>query len=184
MQTSNLPDALWLTVSPSLKHFDQPLLRHLSRHITIAEWAYNQTLDEESSLSVAVSMLHDYLKSRPQPIHLLGHGTGGLVGLLYARQYPGRVRSLTLLAVGAQPAVDWKAHYYVRRQLFPCTRQIVLAQMVDALFGRQLEHRTKRLVQLLAQDLDYALSPHSLFKQTTILPGGAPIPLMVCGSRE
>ncbi|NET39751.1 MAG: alpha/beta hydrolase, partial [Cyanothece sp. SIO1E1] len=42
----------------------------------------------------------------------------------------------------------------------------------------------KRLVQLLAQDLDYALSPHSLFKQTTILPGGAPIPLMVCGSRE
>jgi len=39
--------------------------------------------DKASLLDVAVLLLHDYLKSNDQPVHLIGHSTGGLLGLLY-----------------------------------------------------------------------------------------------------
>lgn len=103
---SQLPEALWLNVSPALEKLDRPLLKHLSQHLSIAQWQYCQTPDEPMSLEIALVLLHDYLKHHDRPIHLLGHGTGGLLGLLYTRQHPERVRSLTLLSVGVYPAVD------------------------------------------------------------------------------
>ncbi|MBD2545128.1 MULTISPECIES: alpha/beta fold hydrolase [Planktothricoides] len=124
------PDALWINVSPALEKFNRPLLKQLSAQTAIAKWEYSQTPDEPTSLEIAVDLLHDYLKDRQQPIHLLGHSTSGLLGLMYARRYPEKVRSrsvadatsLTLLSVGVHPAVDWQAHYYAQLQVLPCSR--------------------------------------------------------------
>lgn len=178
------PDVLWLNISPSLKRFDQRLLSHLSKRVSVAQWEYSQTQDEASSLDVAVLLLHDYLKSCDRPINIIGHGTGGLLGLIYARQYPERVQSLVLLAVGAQAAIDWQAHYYVQRQLLPCSRQIVLGQMVRSLFGYQTYSQTKGLVKILEQDLDYSPSLHSLWQRVSLPQAGVSMPLMVCGSKN
>lgn len=131
-----------------------------------------------------LALLHDYLKSHHRPVHLIGHGTGGLLGLLYARQHPEKVRSLTLLAVGVHPTVDWQAYYYIHRRFWPCSRQIILTQMVDILFGHQNKYSTKRLAKILEQDLDNSVSPNSLFQKMTVPLEGVPVPLMVCGSKD
>ena len=38
--------ALWISVSPTLKRFHRPLQTYLSRQLTIQEWAYQQAEDE------------------------------------------------------------------------------------------------------------------------------------------
>lgn len=180
----SLPKTLWLNTNPHLQRFAQPLLRHLAHHISIAEWNYYKHSDEASSLDIALDLLQDYLKSFSEPIHLFGHSTSGLLGLLYARRYPERVKSLTLLGVGVYPAIDWQAHYYVLRQLLPCSRELIMTQMVRNLFGYQERYCTKALLQLLDQDLESSPSPHSLYQQISIPPGGVSVPLLVCGSQE
>lgn len=177
---STLPDAIWLDTSPSLQCFAQPLLSSLSHQITIARWQYYQTQDEANSLDVAVKLLYEYLQSCNRPVHLMGHSTGGLLGLLFTRQYPELVKSLTLLAVGVDAAVDWQAHYYMHRPFL--SRDKTLSNFVYNLFGYQNECTIKRLARLLEQDLDCGLSPHSLFKRFSLPPSSVPVPLMVCGS--
>ncbi|MGA1624622.1 MAG: alpha/beta hydrolase, partial [Prochlorothrix sp.] len=114
---------LWICTSPSLKRFNQPLLKQLSPHHTVLEWEYCQDVDRGASLEEAVETLHSFVRrflqtqTQPRYLHLAGHGTSGLVGLLYARTYPQWVRSLALLGVGAQPNLTWHSHYYLRRQL-------------------------------------------------------------------
>lgn len=179
---SKLPDVLWLNTSSSLQCFDQPLLRHLSLQVKVAQWEYSQTQDEASCLDVGVFLLHDYLKSCDRPLHLIGHSTGGLLGLLYARQYPERVKSLTLLAVGSNAAINWQAQYYAHLQLL--SRQKILTSMVYNLFGYHHENTVKRLARILEQDLDCSLSPHSLLRIHSLPPGGVSVPLMVCGSND
>ena len=176
-------DVLWLNTSPSLKYFDQPLLQALAHNHTVAQWTYHQSPDEASSPDDAVLLLHDYLQQQSRPIHLAGHGMSGVVALLYARRFPERVRSLTLLAVGAQPAVTWQTHYYVQRQLITCSRQQLLACTTRSLFGQALSHPVKALVASLNRDLDESPSPHSLFKLATLPKGGVTMPLLVCGSK-
>lgn len=180
---SNSFGVLWLNVSPSLKYFDQPLLRYLAGQIKIARSEYYQTLDEASSLEKAVTLLYDYIKERDRPVHLIGHGMGGVLGLIYARRYPKHIQSLALLAVASQSAATWHAHYYVQRQLLSCSRQQVLAQTVRSLFGSQLPFPAKDLVRALARDLEKSLSPHSLFKLVNLPTGGVSMPLMVCGCK-
>lgn len=179
---SNLPEVLCLSASPHLQVFDRPLLQALAQKTAIAQWEYCQTPDEPSSLEIALVLLHDYLKPRCHPIHLIGHGTSGLLALLYAQCHPERVRSLTLLSVGAYPAVDWQAHYYVQRNLLPCSRRVLLTRMVDTLFGCSSQPLTKVLVKILGQDLDHSLSPHSLVRQMSLAPIQVSVPLLVCGS--
>ncbi|MDY6786010.1 MAG: alpha/beta fold hydrolase [Cyanobacteriota bacterium] len=181
---SSNPTALWLNANRSFKPFEAPLLRYLHKCIAIARWEYIQSADEGSSLEVALEHLHDYLAPCDRPLHLLGHGTGGLLGLLYARQYPERVESLTLLGVGAYPAVDWQAHYYRLRQLLPCDRAMILAQMVRNLFGAQNYCTTKALIEILDKDLLHSPSPHSLYQRTSIAPGSLEVPLLACGSAD
>jgi pimeloyl-ACP methyl ester carboxylesterase len=179
---AQLPDALWLNVSPPLQGFDRPLLKTLSQHTSIAQWEYSQTPDEPNSLETALVLLHDYLKHHNRPIHLLGHSTGGLLGLLYARQYPARVRSLTLLSVGVNPAVDWQAQYYAQRRLLPCDQQTILRHMVYGLLGCPLKNTIETLIKLLEHDLYQSLSPHNLVRSMNLLPISVDVPLLVCGS--
>ena len=179
---SKLPDVLWLNTSPSLQCFAQPLLCYLSQRVTMRKWDYCQSQDEASSLDIAVLLLHDYLKSCNQPVHLIGHSTGGLLGLLYTRRYPETVKSLTLLAVGVHATIDWQAHYYAHRQLL--SRQKILTAMVYNLFGYQDERIVKFLVSVLERDLDCSLSPHSLLQRVSVPAGGVTVPLMVCGSKN
>jgi pimeloyl-ACP methyl ester carboxylesterase len=175
---------LWLNANPSFQRFDRLLLRYLAQQMPVAHWEYIQNPDEPSSLEIATVLLHDYLKTCREPVHLLGHGTGGLLGLLYARQHPQRVKSLTLLAVGARPAVDWQAHYYAMSHLLPCSRQTILAKMVHNMFGFQERGSTQGLIELLEKDLNASPSPHSLYRLAAIAQGGVSVPLFVCGSKD
>lgn len=177
---SKLPDSLWLNTSPCLQCLDLPLLRYLSGEISIARWEYYQSQDEACSLNVAGQFLHEYLQSSDRPVNLIGHSTSGLLGLLYARQYPEKVRSLTLLAVGVHPAVDWQAQYYRHRRVL--SREATLKAMAYNLFGYHNECTIKRLENILEQDLYY--SPHSLFGRLSILPGGVSVPMMICGCQD
>lgn len=180
-------EALWLSVSPCLQRFDRRLLTYLARNVTIRQWSYAQTLDEPCSLAAAVELLHDYLQQRDSrfpmkgsPIHLLGHGISGVVGLCYAQKYPEQVRSLTLVSVGANPAVSWHAHYYALRQLLLCRREVILGQMARLLFGVQSTATLAALAKLLQQDLDQQLTLHSLATQTALDIGSADVPLLIC----
>jgi len=178
------PDALWLNVSPSFQRLDQRLLGRLAGHSSVAHWAYSQTPDEPCSLEVGLTLLHDYIKARDRPLHLIGHSTSGLLGLLYTRKFPQQVASLTLLSVGVSPAVDWKAHYYNQLGLLHCSRTRILAQMVYVLFGHQPRHMLKRWLDVLEQDLVQSLSLHSLVKTVSLFPAGATVPLLICGGGE
>jgi len=205
------PNVLWLSVSPYLKCFDQRLLSQLIKHSTVHRWQYCQTIDEPCSAEAVVAALYEYLQSRlsipllktkpatkPLPlskaerhlkphhskVHLVGHGVSGIVGLLYARQYPQHVASLTLLSVNAAPAVNWQAHYYALRKLLPCSREIILGQMTRLLFGQQAPRFTTALAQLLAKDLDSNLTFHSLGHQSHIPAGGVEVPLLVCNGEQ
>ncbi len=182
MNLSNVPEALCLSVSPHLQVFDRPLLQSLAKHITIAQWEYQQMPDEPCSFDIALALLHDYLKQRDCPIHLIGHGISGLLALLCAQRHPAHVRSLTLLSVGAYPAADWQAYYYAQRQLFPFKRQTLLTHMVDMLFGDSPQSMVRALVKILENDLDHSLSPHSLIKCMDLGPIRVSVPLLVCGS--
>lgn len=177
---SQLPDAVWVNANPSFRKFDQPLINRLSKKMAIAEWQYHQTVDEPASPAVAVKLLQDYLQQYTHPLHLIGHGTGGLVSLLYAHRYPKRIKSLTLLSVGAHPTVDWQAHYYVQLNLLLCSRETLLTQMVYSLFGRQSRSLTRRYQQVLERDLLSAASPHSLYQRVHHDPQKVSVPLLVC----
>lgn len=190
-QWNQRPDALWLSVSPHLKGFDQRLLSRLTEVAVVRRWEYCQTVDEPCCVESVVESLHEYLTLRAaeaagnfskdqRPIHLLGHGVSGIVGLLYARQYPQHVASLTLLSVGSQPAVNWQAHYYALRQLLPCRREMILAHIARLLFGESPIRFAKALATLLARDLDSNLTLHSLAHHSKIASGGVAVPLLVC----
>ncbi len=181
---SYLPSALWLTVSPTLKRFDQRLLCRLSKRVSIARWEYIQTADGPCCLDIAIGLLHEHLNTHftqtNKPINLVGHGLSGIVGWLYSQRYPQHVQSLTLLSVGANPGVNWHAHYYALRQLLPCSREIVLAQVVRMLFGPRSCDITRVLVEMLKQDLDSGLALHSLVNCQEIQSTQIQPPLLVC----
>lgn len=171
--------ALWLSVSPHLKRFDQRLMGQLARTSSLACWEYQQGADEPCSIEIAVTLLHDYLKQQSQPYHLLGHGISGIVGFIYASRFPHRVKSLTLLSVAAPLSHTWHAHYYATRELLPCSRGMVLAQMARLMFGPQPPALAKAIVRLLAKDLDSSLTPHSLFYRSSFGGNSLQCPLMV-----
>jgi pimeloyl-ACP methyl ester carboxylesterase len=181
---SQIPAALWLHVNPALQRFDRPLLNRLSQDVPLACWEYCQTPDEPTALEVALTLLHDYLKHHDRPIHLLGHSTSGLLGLLYANRHPERVRSLTLLSVGVYPAVDWQAHYYTQLHLIHCSRKMLLTQTAYTLLGCQSHSLIEEFVSVLEHDLLTSLSPHTLYQRFHCPPIIPPVPLLVCGSQD
>lgn len=176
-------EALWVSVSPTLSIFDQPLQRCLAGQTTLAKWQYVQEADESCEIQKAVDLLDEHLQTLTQPIHLLGHGLSGAVALLCARLHPDRVKSLTLFAVAEQPAVTWHAHYYVQRHLVPCSQTRVLAQMAGSLF-QQRPYSPAKLVEALRQDLEKAPLLHSACHLESLPQEGVAVPLMICGSQD
>jgi pimeloyl-ACP methyl ester carboxylesterase len=158
------PEVLWLNGSPSLQCFDRPFLSALAARVKVVQWQYCQEPDEASSLQNAAALLHEYLQQIEHPIHLIGHGISGVIGLLYARCHPEKVRSLTLLGVAEQPAMTWQTHYYVQRHLMPCSRYQVLAFIARSLFGSKPPYDVKNLIRALDRDLAEAPCLHSLFR--------------------
>ncbi|MBJ7901671.1 MAG: alpha/beta fold hydrolase [Cyanobacteria bacterium RI_101] len=177
-------DTLWLNFSPALRRFDRPLLKKLSQERAILEWDYTHTPDEPNSLEGALNLLGEYLRDCPHPLHLIGHSTSGLLALLYARQYPSRVKSLTLLSVGVYPALDWQAHYYAQANLLNCSRYFLLSQIANNLVNCHCLSQTQAMVEILEEDLITSLSPHSLYRQLIILPNHVPVPLLVATGQE
>jgi hypothetical protein len=49
------PDAIWLNANPSFRIFENHLINHLSRQISIAIWEYLQEPDEPSSIDIALT---------------------------------------------------------------------------------------------------------------------------------
>lgn len=178
------PDVLWLNTNTYLKRFNLPIIKYLSRQVSIGQWEYEQNQDEGCSLEGAIALLDEYLTMTQKPVHLIGHSTGGLLGLLYARQHPEKVKSLTLLGVGFNPGNDWVEYYYNLRKNFPCGREIILTRLSHHLFYYQNHYYQKAFVNILDKALLYSLSPHSLYKTMDISTGGITKPLMVCGSSE
>ncbi|NJM56282.1 MAG: alpha/beta hydrolase [Synechococcales cyanobacterium RU_4_20] len=150
----------------------------------INQWQYTQEPDESCSLERVLTLLHDYLKHRSRPVHLMGHGVSGAIALLYTRLHPKRVRSLTLFAVAEQPAVTWHANYYVQRHLSPCSQHRLLAQIAQQLFKGKLLYSSHQLIQVLAKDLREAPLLHSLCHIEKLPQGGVEVPLMVYGAAD
>lgn len=179
---SDCPQVVGISTSQSLRRFDLQLLRSLSRQYTIAQWEYCQDADEPIDLNLAVAELHNYLQTCEQPVHLVGHGISGLVGWLYAKQYPQKLRSLTLLSVGVNLATSWHSHYYEQRQLLSCSRETMLLRTAFYLFGYRDTDMLRWLANLLREDLDNSLIPHSLYAPMQITPTCIDTPILVCGA--
>ena len=176
-------DVLWVSGSPSLRCFSMPLIKRLSRHKDIAGWEYFQTLDEPGCMDTAVELLHSYLKTRPFPVHLIGHGIGGTIALIFARQYPQFVKSLTLLSVAVQPAHTWHVNYYQQRKIYSLSRAEALLNTIHNLFREEAIYNPQKLVNKFNKDLDNLPLMHSLFDIEKLPVGGVSMPLMICGGQ-
>ena len=176
------PQVVGISTSQSLQRFDLPLLRSLSKQYPVAQWQFCQDPDQPIDLNLAIASLHDYLQTCEGAVHLVGHGVAGLLGWLYSRQYPERVRSLTLLSVGVNLATSWHSHYYEQRQLMCCSRETILTRNAFYLFGYRDKEILNWLANLLKEDLDNSLIPHSIYAPTYILPTPLSVPMLVCGA--
>ena len=179
------PNIIWLNTNPYLRRFNLPVIQHLSNYVDIGHWEYQQTEDEGTSFAQGINLLEDYLSTIKKPMHLVGHSTCGLLGLYYAYKYPQRVKSLTLLGVGVNPAIDWLSYYYLWRKDWDCSQEVVLAHLAKYLFGSQSHYYRKAFVAILEKAMFYSLSKHSLYKQYSYfhLPK-IECPLMIIGSVE
>jgi pimeloyl-ACP methyl ester carboxylesterase len=175
---------LWVSASPSLKYFHRRLLNNLSKVVELEFWEYYQTLDEGSSIESAVNLLDEHLSKFDRSVHLIGHGIGGIIALIYARKYPTQVTSLTLLSVAVQPAIDWHSYYYDRLRFLPSSRECILKSIASNLFPSTCASHIHGLVNRLERDLVEAPSNHSLFQSNILAEGGVEMPLMVCGSQD
>ncbi|MEM7554246.1 MAG: alpha/beta hydrolase [Cyanobacteria bacterium P01_A01_bin.84] len=176
-------DALWVSGSPSLRCLSMPLIQKLLKHTNISGWEYIQLIDEAASMETAVNLLHNYLKTKKLPIHLIGHGIGGTIALIFARQYPHLVKSLTLLSVAAQPANTWHVNYYQQRQIYTLTRKEALLNTIHNLFRERSIYNPQKLINNFNQDLDNLPLMHSLFEIEKLPVGGVSMPLMICSGQ-
>jgi pimeloyl-ACP methyl ester carboxylesterase len=174
---------LWIGTNPSLQCFHRRILNVLDPEFPLKCWEYSQTPDEPGSLEVALALLHDFVQTSSQPIHLIGHGLGGVLALSYARRYPGQVASVVLISVAAQPMITWQSYYYQQLATIYCRRDAVLRLVAGWLSGIRCPHYVQHLADRLDRDLLEAPSSSSLIRPDSQLsPGSIPQPLMVCGA--
>lgn len=184
LRQSPSPQVVAICTSQPLRRFDLPLLRSLSRQYAIAQWEHCQNADQPVDLNLAIAGLHEFMQTCQDKVHLVGHGIAGLIGWLYAKQYPERVRSLTMLSTGVDLASSWHSHYYEQRQLLSCSREVMLMRTAFYLFGYRDKEMLCWLAELLKQDLDNSLVPHSLFAPVRIAPTTISVPMLVCGAAD
>lgn len=184
MNSDRCAKFLWVSASPSLKYFHRRLLNQLSKAVAIEFWEFFQTADEDSSIEGAVKLLHEHLSQSDTPTHLIGHGISGTIALTYARRYPSKVASLTLLSVAVQPGINWHSYYYDRLWSLPSSRQYILKLISSELFPDTCARYVSDLVDRLERDLLEAPSNHSLFRSDLLSPSGVDMPLMICGSQD
>jgi pimeloyl-ACP methyl ester carboxylesterase len=199
---------LWVSVSPSLKCFDVPLLRALMVNRAIApsmtpstpsiaesiiaesiapsiqQWTYEQTLDEASSFEEAIALLVSYLERCDRPVHLVGHGLSGVVAMMATARCAEKVRSLALLGTSVLPGLTWHAHYYLQRFMTPCSQSRILANCARSLWGQTSPYSIRSLVRVLEKDLLLAPSPHSLYAVRTLNSVDIPVPKFVAGGDQ
>ena len=130
-------DVVWVSGSPSLRCLSTPLIEKLLKYTNISGWEYVQLLDDSACIDTAVQLLHSYLKTKNNPVNLVGHGVGGTIALMLARQYPQFVNSLTLLSVAAQPAKTWHVNYYQQRQIYTLSQKEALLGTLNHIFRDQ-----------------------------------------------
>jgi pimeloyl-ACP methyl ester carboxylesterase len=184
MMIIDRPKFLWISASPSLKYFHRRLLNNLSKVVELEFWEYYQTLDEGSSIDGGVNLLGEYLAKSDRPIHLIGHGVGGVIALSYARMYPTKVASLVLLSVAVQPSINWHFYYYTQLRSLPFSRECILRSTASNLFPHTCSNHIRDLVDRLSRDLVESPSSHSLFRLDTLAEGGVAMPMMICGSQD
>jgi pimeloyl-ACP methyl ester carboxylesterase len=177
---THLSKFLWVSASPSLKYFHRRLINHLSQVVKVELWEYHQTLDESSSIDGAVKLLHDYIADLAEPVHLIGHGIGGTIALVYARLYPNHIASLTLLSVAVRPGINWHSYYYDRLWSSPDNRSHILNSISTDLFPANSARHVCDLVDRMERDLVESPSSHSLFQSAILPAGGVDMPLMIC----
>ena len=174
---------LWIGTNPSLQCFHRRMLNVLDQKFPLKCWEYSQTPDEPGSLEIALALLHDFIQTSSQPIHLIGHGLGGVLALSYARRYPKQVASVVLISVAAQPMITWQSYYYQQLATIYCQRDAVLRLVAGCLSGIRCPSYVQHLADRLDRDLLEAPSNNSLIQQNLpLLPGSIPQPLMVCGA--
>jgi pimeloyl-ACP methyl ester carboxylesterase len=182
MMNSN-PKFLWISASPSLKSFHRRLLNNLAKVVEIEFWEYYQTPDETSSIDGSINLLREYLQDSNRSVHLIGHGIGGIIALGYARLYPAKIASLTLLSVAAQPAITWHSYYYSQLKTLPSSRYCVLRSIATNLLPYSCSNYINDLVPRLERDLLESPSNHSLLKLAPLSQGGVEMPIMICGGK-
>jgi pimeloyl-ACP methyl ester carboxylesterase len=176
---------LWISTNPSLQCFHRHILNLLGREFSLKYWEYTQTPDEPGSLEVALSLLHEYIQTSDQPVHLIGHGLGGVLALSYARRYPDRVASLVLISVAVQPSVTWQTYYYHHLAQATCSRDFVLQVVASWLFRISSTRYIQHLADRLDRDLLEAPSNTSLLQKDQPLSQGSILqPLLVCGAAD
>lgn len=176
-------DAVWVSGSPSLRCLSTPLINKLIESTNIFGWEYIQSIDESACMDTAIELLHSYLKTKNVPVHLMGHGIGGTIALIFARQYPQYVKSLTLLSVAAQPAKTWHVNYYQQRQIYTLNQSEALLNTLHNVFRDKFPCRRHNLINNFYQDLENLPLMHSLFQLEQLPFGGVSMPLMICGGQ-
>jgi pimeloyl-ACP methyl ester carboxylesterase len=174
---------LWISTSTSFQCFHRRILGILDQEFPLKYWEYSQTPDGSSSLELALELLHEFIQTSDQPLHIIGHGLGGVLALSYARRYPGRVASVVLISVAAQPSITWQTYYYQQLATICCRRDVVLQLVAGWLSGSSCPHYVQNLAARLDRDLLEAPSGTSLLKKDALAVQGAIVqPLLVCGA--
>jgi pimeloyl-ACP methyl ester carboxylesterase len=174
---------LWISTSPSLQCFHRRMLGVLDQEFPLKYWEYSQTPDEPGSLKTALGLLHAFIETSDRPIHIIGHGLGGVLALNYARCYPGKVASVVLISVAAQPSITWQTYYYQQLSMIYCRRDVVLQLVAGWISGISCPRYVQHLAERLDRDLLEAPSDTSLLKkEVSVCQGRIPQPLLVCGA--
>ncbi len=176
-------EAIWVSGSPSLRGLSTPLVNKLINYTNISGWEYIQTLDEPACIDTAVELLHSYLQTKEVPVNLIGHGIGGTIALMLARQYPHLVKSLTLLSVAAQPAKTWHVNYYQQRQIYTLSKTEALLNTLNNVFRNKYPCCLYNLIDNFYRDLENLPLMHSILKTESLPLEGVSVPLMVCGGQ-
>ena len=107
------------------------------------------------------------------------------MGWHYAHHFPEKVKSLSILGIGVNPALDWVSYYYLWRNNWDCSQEIVLAHLAKYLFGSHSHYYRKALVKILERGVTYSLSRHSLYKKYSYISlPSVQCQINVIGSKE